>query len=152
MTIDRFAGKYLWLSNFYMRAVTYNEVRFASNEHGFQANKFTHLPAVFDLVRRSTRPADAKNVARRYKSHILPEWYAGRRIDVMRGLLWQKYSVPYLADLLVETYPHELIEGNTWGDVYWGQCPIGNGENMHGILSMEVRYQIMLGRSNGISS
>lgn len=32
----------------------------------------------------------------------------------------------------------ELIEGNNWGDTFWGVCN-GRGENMLGKLLMEIR-------------
>jgi predicted NAD-dependent protein-ADP-ribosyltransferase YbiA (DUF1768 family) len=42
----------------------------------------------------------------------------------------------------MKTKPFELIEGNTWGDKYWGQCPIGNGRNELGKILMAIRDDI----------
>ena len=37
--------------------------------------------------------------------------------------------------------PHELVEGNTWGDRYWGVYN-GQGKNWLGRLLMQVRGEI----------
>ena len=42
---------------------------------------------------------------------------------------------------LLDTYPAELIEGNTWGDTYWGVCN-GAGKNMLGKLLMKLRDEM----------
>jgi len=45
---------------------------------------------------------------------------------------------PLLYVKLDETNPHELVEGNWWGDKYWGVCK-GVGENKLGKILMKVR-------------
>lgn len=62
------------------------------------------------------------------------------KVAMMRYLLQQKFA-PGLAlrRALVATAPLTLIEGNTWGDRIWGQCPLGVGENLLGRLLMEIR-------------
>jgi predicted NAD-dependent protein-ADP-ribosyltransferase YbiA (DUF1768 family) len=57
----------------------------------------------------------------------------------MRDLLLLKFAPGTMrAAMLVSTDDRELIEGNTWGDTYWGVCG-GRGKNMLGKLLMEVR-------------
>jgi hypothetical protein len=56
----------------------------------------------------------------------------------MRDLLYQKFEEPTIKAKLVATNPSELIEGNNWGDDFWGDCS-GNGQNMLGQLLEEVR-------------
>ena len=46
-----------------------------------------------------------------------------------------------LALRLVETGTEELVEGNDWGDTYWGVCK-GTGKNMLGKILMEVREEL----------
>jgi hypothetical protein len=54
-------------------------------------------------------------------------------------LLMQKFTRhPQLARELVGTGDAELVEGNTWGDEFWGVCN-GRGSNQLGRLLMEVR-------------
>jgi predicted NAD-dependent protein-ADP-ribosyltransferase YbiA (DUF1768 family) len=42
---------------------------------------------------------------------------------------------------LLETGDAELIEGNDWGDTFWGVCG-GKGNNFLGKLLMEVRKEL----------
>ncbi len=59
----------------------------------------------------------------------------------MAGLLVQKFQHPELAALLRATDDAELIEGNTWGDTFWGVCK-GKGANNLGRMLMEIRSTI----------
>jgi predicted NAD-dependent protein-ADP-ribosyltransferase YbiA (DUF1768 family) len=43
--------------------------------------------------------------------------------------------------MLLETKDATLIEGNTWGDQYWGVCA-GVGENHLGKLLMQIRSEL----------
>ena len=56
----------------------------------------------------------------------------------MRDALIQKFSDKKLQKKLIDTGDAELIEGNWWGDKFWGVCE-GEGENHLGKLLMEVR-------------
>jgi predicted NAD-dependent protein-ADP-ribosyltransferase YbiA (DUF1768 family) len=68
------------------------------------------------------------------------------KVDVMRDLIAQKFAVgSELADRLLATGDQELVEGNTWGDTFWGVCD-GVGENWLGRLLMERRAALR-GRS-----
>lgn len=47
---------------------------------------------------------------------------------------------PELAAMLIATGDAELVEGNTWGDTFWGRdLATGHGENHLGRLLMELR-------------
>ena len=60
---------------------------------------------------------------------------------IQEDLLWIKFSIPELRTKLLETDDAELIEGNTWGDTYWGTCS-GIGQNHLGKLLMKTRFKI----------
>ena len=47
-----------------------------------------------------------------------------------------------LKQKLLDTGELEIIEGNTWNDTYWGQCPIGYGLNNLGKILMLIRSEI----------
>lgn len=49
-----------------------------------------------------------------------------------------KFAEPGLQAKLLETGNEELVEGNYWGDTFWGVCR-GRGENHLGKLLMKVR-------------
>ena len=62
------------------------------------------------------------------------------RVDVMRQLLEQKFEQEPYRSLLLETGHIYLIEGNTWGDTFWGvDLETGEGTNVLGNLIMEIR-------------
>jgi hypothetical protein len=68
------------------------------------------------------------------------------KMSEMRKILEIKFS-PFrsdhpLAEWLDNTKPYILIEGNTWGDKFWGQCPIGTGRNELDKLLMSMRDDI----------
>lgn len=145
--IDSFTGRYYWLSNFYHSPVTMFGEIYPTVEHAFQAAK---CPAgkEHDAVRALIRgahdlqgrpsPGHAKKLGRRVK---LREDWEEVKVGLMRTLLQRKFEVPELAYLLICTKDEELVEGNTWGDRYWGQVD-GVGENMLGKLLMEVRRNL----------
>jgi predicted NAD-dependent protein-ADP-ribosyltransferase YbiA (DUF1768 family) len=60
----------------------------------------------------------------------------------MREILIAKFSQNEdIKGKLLATGDTELIEGNTWGDTFWGVCR-GEGTNWLGKLLMEVRTEI----------
>jgi predicted NAD-dependent protein-ADP-ribosyltransferase YbiA (DUF1768 family) len=65
----------------------------------------------------------------------------------MLNLLRQKFQNPELREKLLCTGKLELIEGNYWGDTYWGVCR-GVGENRLGKLLMLVREEASLSALN----
>lgn len=64
------------------------------------------------------------------------------KLKVMENLLRQKFSQgTELSQKLLETYPKELIEGNTWNDTFWGVCN-NVGKNNLGKLLMKIRREL----------
>jgi predicted NAD-dependent protein-ADP-ribosyltransferase YbiA (DUF1768 family) len=59
----------------------------------------------------------------------------------METLLRQKFAHPELRAKLKETNDAELVEGNWWGDRFWGVCR-GEGENHLGKLLMKIRAEL----------
>lgn len=144
--ITRFAGPYAFLSNFYPVRVSYQGEWYPTVEHAFQAAK-TDSPAERRRVQAARTPGIAKHLGRRVT--LRDDWEHDDaaeglpvRVVVMRGLLVHKFSYPLLRRALLQTGDAPLVEGNTWGDRYWGQCPIGTGENRLGQLLMQVREEI----------
>lgn len=75
------------------------------------------------------------------KQPILSNWdevkYSYMRSFVHEKFFWNTE----LRELLLATNDALLIEGNTWGDTYWGVCN-GKGENNLGKILMKVREEI----------
>jgi ribA/ribD-fused uncharacterized protein len=150
--IDRFAGPWAVLSNFYTCPVG----EYASSEHKFQAFKFPpDKRQIFTVAYNPNLTAfQAKRLGRTMKG-MNPDW-ENIKVSVMRGILIEKFYPTILRRKLLSTMTAELIEGNYWHDTEWGVCygglPEGfegrkckewphepRGKNLLGILLMEVR-------------
>jgi hypothetical protein len=139
--IDYFRGVYGFLSNFYNCPIThieleepYEKIVYGSVEHYYQAMKSKDIKYRLGVAQAKT-PAEAKKMGKNVE--LRPDWNA-TRIDVMRWALWLKFRQPILKIKLIMTDPYKLVEGNTWGDTFWGVCK-GHGENILGELLMELR-------------
>ena len=148
--IDSFSGKYRFLSNFYKSPIEFSfplisvhgeeemsPIIAVANtvEHGYQASKSNRLDEAYAILTMST-PGKAKRGGR--NCSLRSDWES-IKLKVMHTLVWEKFSThEYLKNLLLETGDHELIEGNTWGDKFWGVCD-GEGENHLGKILMDTR-------------
>lgn len=131
--IASFQGEHRFLSNFWPAKVTYKGDVFNTTEAAYQAAK-SDSPLVRKTFTTMTA-AEAKSAGRRVA--MRPD-FNGDRINVMRDLLEQKFADPALRAKLDETKGQELVEGNTWGDTFWGMTTKG-GDNNLGKLLMEIR-------------
>jgi predicted NAD-dependent protein-ADP-ribosyltransferase YbiA (DUF1768 family) len=57
----------------------------------------------------------------------------------MLQIVTLKFKDEHLAAMLKRTAPCILIEGNNWGDTYWGVDVAKGGLNMLGKVLMHVR-------------
>lgn len=140
MSIKSFDGEYRFLSNFYpCRVRDKFGLWYNSTEAAYQAAKSNDVlerVAFTDL----TDPSAAKKMGR--KLTLRADWDT-IKLDVMRKLIKQKFaSGSALAQRLIATGDEELIEGNWWGDKFWGVFK-GQGENHLGKLLMERRKEII---------
>lgn len=134
MKIDSFSGEYDFLSNFSPAEVVWMGIRYPTVEHAYQAAK-SNDRGVREMFMFYRTPGQAKREGR--KIEIRDDWES-IKVNVMRNLLIQKFSDPVLFAKLKATAPSELIEGNWWGDTFWGVCR-GIGKNTLGKLLMEIR-------------
>lgn len=132
--IESFQGEHRFLSNFWHVYVRYDGELYPTVEHAYQAAKT--LNPEFRMAIATATTGEAKRMGRQVPMRA--DWDS-IKIDVMRDLLRQKFTEePELRDLLLATGDAELIEGNTWGDYFWGVCN-GEGQNNLGKLLMEIR-------------
>ena len=136
MDILEFSGEYRWLSNFWTCKVTLDGVSYASVENAYQAAKTAkHFRTPFE----SCNAAQAKKLGRLIG--IRPDWDLVK-IDVMRSLIEQKFEPgSELALRLVNTGNVLIVEGNSWGDTFWGVCK-GRGLNKLGEILMVQRMRL----------
>ncbi len=133
--INNFRGHYGFLSNFYRQYFIWSGQSVPTAEHAFQAEK-TLVPAERAAILGAVSPRNAKAMGRTCTKR--PDWET-IRVDVMRRVLRAKFARGTdLAYRLDATGNRTLVEGNTWGDVFWGVCG-GAGENWLGTLLMEIR-------------
>lgn len=135
--IKSFNGNYRFLSNFWYSAVPYDGQWYRTVEHAYQAAKTIHEEHR-EYIRGCTTPGEAKSLGRQIP--MRSDWNE-IKVDVMRTLLREKFKDEGLRDQLLATGDAELIEGNTWGDYFWGVC-YGEGQNWLGKLLMEVREAV----------
>lgn len=134
MIIDKFDGEYLFLSNFYIHTDDGKSV-----EHFYQAAK-TNNQSIKQHILDAATPALAKKYGR--KCELVPDWdYI--KVGTMTTLLYFKFGRPELREKLLNTGSADLIEGNWWGDTFWGVCN-GVGQNRLGRLLMDIRTDFAL--------
>jgi ribA/ribD-fused uncharacterized protein len=138
MTISSFKGEYRWLSNFHMVEVDWQGHTYRSTEHAYQAAKTDSL-----LEREEVRGATTCGKAKRLGQEVtMRKFWDDERVSVMRELTRRKFQDPGLREKLILTAKQHLVEGNLWGDVFWGVCE-GEGENHLGRILMDVRAEII---------
>lgn len=140
--IDRiaaFTDEHRFLSNFWPAVVSLpgDPNVYASVEHAYQAAKSLDADQRWAISMARTA-GGAKRLGKTVR--LRPDWERVK-LDVMLDLLRQKFIHADLAKLLRATGTAELVEGNTWGDTFWGVCN-GVGENHLGRLLMQVRTEI----------
>lgn len=139
--IESFMGENRFLSNFWLAEVEMDGVVYPCVENAYQAAK------TFDYKRRemfrSLTPGQAKREGQ--KSLMRPDWDQVK-VMIMTTLVTNKFDrSKSLQERLLQTGDLELIEGNTWGDVFWGVCK-GKGENNLGKILMKVRAELVARR------
>lgn len=140
LVISSFTGKHRFLSNFmpcqFTLTINGRMVQCRSSEHAFQAHKATNPEDLLKVLEAPT-PALAKRHARQLVRRV--DWNEVK-VDVMRKVLLAKFDKWQLQKQLLYTGKATLIEGNSWGDTYWGvDEETGKGLNMLGCLLMETR-------------
>lgn len=143
VSIDSFSRPYRFLSNFWLIPsgvilLDDPKMSYPSTEHAYQAAK------TLDLEHRKKVLTLTSGQAKRFGRDVemRPDWYKVK-VEIMTTLLVQKFGPAYpdtrkLANMLDNTGDVEIIEGNTWGDTFWGVCR-GKGENHLGKILMQVR-------------
>jgi ribA/ribD-fused uncharacterized protein len=142
MAITEFRNKWVKLGNYSLCTVFYSGHAYTSIEHAYQAQKSLD-PAIQKMVRDCPTPNTAKQMAR--KVQLRPDWEQVKN-GIMLELLREKFSSEPERSILLSTGAENLVEGNWWGDRYWGQCPVGNGKNMLGLMLMHVRAELNSGQ------
>lgn len=155
--VNRFRGEYDFLSNFYeipdwqrgqlwaYAPIVGGGIRVPTVEHAFQAAKASSVEVFMEIAGAET-PRLAKRLGRKVKmSEAALAVWKRTKDAVMTRLVTMKFnprSHPIMARLLDSTGDDELVEGNDWGDDYWGVIlATGVGQNRLGKILMKVRKE-----------
>lgn len=146
--IPEFRGKYYFLSNYHTSRFTWRGIEFLSAEQAFAYAKtfYAKGEAEAQYQRRilmATTPGDAKKLGRQCPIRV-DEWDA-QKVQYMREIVHAKFSTSEdnLVGPLINTGAMMLVEGNDWGDDFWGRCKNSQGQmvgfNTLGVILMEER-------------
>lgn len=148
MAIREFQKENRWLSNFPDCEVVLDGLTYRSVEYAYQAAKTLVMPERAHII-AAEYPGEAKRRGKLVTKR--PDWEQVK-LQVMEGLLRQKFSQKYFKDKLLATGDQELIEGNYWHDNFWGKCTCArcrylnkDGENHLGKLIMKIRDELRKG-------
>lgn len=130
-----FRDEYFFLSNFYPVEIKLDGIVYPNAEAAFQAQKTMDVEEhrKFSMLKN---PVQAKRLGRKVK--LRDDWEEVK-LDIMTEVVSQKFlQHPHLIEMLLQTGDEELVEGNKWGDRFWGVCK-GKGENHLGKILMKIR-------------
>lgn len=155
--INSFKGEHGFLSNFDTAPFYWRGIKFKSGEEAFNWAKGMFLTPGNSTVEWQNKvlatatPSRAKYVGRSMPLDTY-EWDK-RRIGYMRDIVHAKFGyVKDYAGKLINTGASPLVEGNDWGDTFWGKCRVDGkivGLNMLGTILMEERgYWLWYGQAN----
>lgn len=151
--IPEFKGDNYFLSNFYVHKMHFRTadkpLAMPTMEHVFQAAKYKALDVSDDAkvayvvkVAGAKTPTAARTIGKNVKGLDIAAWDE-MKIAVMREGLLSKFSDKDLGARLLGTGDAMLVEGNTWGDTFWGRSD-KKGYNILGVLLMEIRGYLRL--------
>jgi len=152
--INKFEGRYRFLSNFYPCEIEHQGIKYPSVENFYVAMKVNdqqlingkyYTPGDFrEMIALVKNPAEVKKIGSKVK--LRSNWDE-KKLEVMNWAVRQKFkNNPELKEMLINTSNQDIVEGNYWHDVYWGICTCDKcgdkGQNHLGKILMEVRDEL----------
>ena len=141
-------------SNLFKRPIEFEGTMYPTSEHAYQAGKALK-PAVRQWILSAPTPALAAMAALGlYVWDVVPDW-AQIKFDRMRAVLRAKFDQHTdLRELLLSTGGARLVEAGTVNNAVnrlWGEVD-GKGENMLGVMLMELRMEYAKQRTASVSA
>ena len=146
--IDKFDGRYNFLSNFYSVKIEHQGIKYPTLEHYYVSmkvkndqqidGKYITMIDCRELIAKMPDPGKVKQFGKIIK--VRRDWN-DVKLDVMLWGVREKFKQEDLKQMLLDTGEQELVEGNTWNDTYWGICR-GEGQNNLGKILMKVRTEL----------
>ena len=120
-----------------MAPIEYDGFTFSCSEAAYQAMKSLDRAKRAEFVE-----LDAFQAKRKGRNVKMRKDWEEVKDQVMYDICLAKFSQhDFLKEKLLKTGEAELIEGNHWGDIYWGVCK-GRGKNQLGKTLMRIREEI----------
>ena len=141
--IAKFREAYAWLSNFYSVPITFRGVLYQSVEAAYMSAKCDEQAWKDFCADPMSSAGQIKRASYELEPNgkLVKDWLQ-IKVSVMEHCLREKFNVPYLHKLLVETGDQNIQEGNMWKDDFWGvrlDVEPNYGENNLGRLIMMIR-------------
>lgn len=141
-------------SNLFRREIVFEDERFATSEHAYQAGK-PRKPAVREWLMAAPSPALLAMAAHGlYYWDVTPGW-SKIKFDRMRAVLHAKFTQhDDLRVLLLSTGSARLVESASVDNPVnrlWGEVN-GEGRNMLGEMLMELRNELATSTSHSTQS
>ena len=151
--INRFEGRYNFLSNFYPCKIEHQGIVYNSVEAFYVAMKCNsnqtfdgvyYTPVDFrEMIARIQNTGFVKKIGQKIK--VRSDWDS-KKLEFMTWAVNEKFKDPALKEMLLMTENKQIIEGNWWHDNFYGQCSCekcaGKGKNHLGKLLMEIRSEL----------
>lgn len=140
--INHFRKEYSWLSNFQKVKITHKGITYPSVENFYVAMKTNDTKIREDISKMT--PSEAKLKGR--KLDLRKDWEKVK-IDVMTWGLCEKFKQEPFKTKLLNTGDENIVEGNYFGDTFWGVDLKQNpnvGENYLGRILMNIRKVLKL--------
>lgn len=141
--ITSFKGQHEFLSNFHAHPITIDGITYPTAEHAFQAAK-THDRTAKLTIAAKTTPGAAKRAGGKrgiLKDELFRTDWEAVKVQIMKDIIWLKFSDEGLRKALLATGDAPLVEGNIWNDTFWGVYR-GKGLNRLGQILQETRTKL----------
>lgn len=140
--IKEFQGEYRWLSNMWrIEPFTHEGITYDTTEAFYVSMKTMNIAEREKIAKMNPYEAKKYGDVRADNIVLRPNWDSKTRIMYMTIALDYKFSQPKMQELLLSTGTQEIVEGNRWGDTFWGVCN-GKGSNHLGKLLMQKRAEL----------
>lgn len=135
-------NSYGCFSNFSKYGFELDGKYWATSEHYFQSQKFVGSDFA-EEVRLSSTPMEAARIGRDRSKPLRQDWEEAKDAIMKKAVLAKFCTHREIKDLLIATGDEEIIEETT-DDYYWGCGANGTGQNVLGLILMEVRSILKL--------
>lgn len=118
--VTSFRDDHWFLANPFPCPVVYEGIEFPGGEWAFQAAKTPDFGLRREIATLGSWQ-EAKAAGRAIR--LRPDWEQVKRVVMMQVVMDKFTRSPALGAALAATGERVLVEGNTWGDSYWGAVP-----------------------------